>query len=141
MVGEDSKMSIVSEQKFNEELGFRLMQIRQEHKMSLQQLGAHIGVQYQQVQKYERGTSRISPMRLALCARIFEVGVEYFYGTDTEITDSGYSKAVLGIASEVADLPTLELKRSVFHLAKEINKYASDDEEEEIDIDKLKMRA
>ena len=134
-------MAIVSEEEFNKELGFRLMRVRQQHKMSLQQLGAHIGVQYQQVQKYERGTCRISPMRLALCARIFEVAIEYFYGTDTEITYSGYSKAVLNIAAEVADLPTLELKRSVFHLAKEINKYASDDDEDDLDINELKMRA
>jgi len=135
-------MANISEEEFNKELGFRLMQVRQQHKMSLEQLGAHIGVRYQQAQKYESGACRISPMRLALCAQIFEVGIEYFYGTDTEITGSGYSKAVLNIASEIAELPTLELKRSVFHMAREINKFASEDEEQEdVDIEKLRMRA
>ena len=45
------------------------------------------------------------------------------------------SKAVLNIVSEIAELPNLELKRSVFHMAREINRYASEDhEQEDMDI-------
>lgn len=135
-------MAISTEHEFNAALGQRLMKIRQSRRMSQAQLGAHIGVKYQQIQKYESGLVRITPMKLAVCAKIFEVGIDYFYGTDKESTDSGYSKAVLNIANEVNELPTIELKRSVFILAKEINRYVSEDEDQEnADVEKLRVSA
>ncbi len=42
-------------------------------------LGDAIGLTFQQVQKYERGTNRISASRLFELARVFDVSVEYFF--------------------------------------------------------------
>ena len=47
--------------------------------MSQEQLGAALGVTFQQVQKYEKGTNRIGAGRLYRISRILEVPVSYFY--------------------------------------------------------------
>lgn len=47
--------------------------------LSQQQLGSRLGVSFQQIQKYERGTNRIGAGRLFETARILGVGIDYFY--------------------------------------------------------------
>ena len=42
-------------------------------------LGDAIGVSYQQMQKYECGTNRISASRLFALSRVLDVPVEYFF--------------------------------------------------------------
>lgn len=117
-------MNIISEEKFNQLLGKRLTDIRMINKMSVSELAAHIGVSYQQANKYESGTNRMPPKRILMCAQLFEVGVDYFYGTDQEVTKYGYSKTVLMVAEEVCNLPTSGLRNSVFQMAKAINNYS-----------------
>ena len=47
--------------------------------ISQQKLGEHLGITFQQVQKYEKGTNRISASRLQEIARILEVSVAHFF--------------------------------------------------------------
>jgi transcriptional regulator with XRE-family HTH domain len=47
--------------------------------MSQEHLGALLGVTYQQVQKYERGTNRIGSSRLHDLCRVLAVPVSYFF--------------------------------------------------------------
>ncbi len=47
--------------------------------MSQERLGAQLGVTFQQVQKYERGTSRVGSSRLFEISRVLEVPVSYFF--------------------------------------------------------------
>ena len=47
--------------------------------MSLEVLGEQIGVTYQQVQKYEKGTNRVGASRLQLIASALQVPVGYFF--------------------------------------------------------------
>ena len=47
--------------------------------MSQGKLAEQLGVTFQQVQKYEKGTSRISASRLQTIARVFEVPVGFFF--------------------------------------------------------------
>ncbi len=47
--------------------------------MNQTKLGEAIGVSFQQMQKYERGTNRISASRLYDLARLLDVPVEYFF--------------------------------------------------------------
>lgn len=47
--------------------------------VSQEQLGAALGVTFQQVQKYEKGTNRIGAGRLYRISRILDVPVSYFY--------------------------------------------------------------
>ena len=47
--------------------------------MSQEALGDELNLSFQQVQKYERGTNRISASRLYELGRILDVPVSYFY--------------------------------------------------------------
>jgi len=115
-------MNTVYEEEFNKALGFRLMTLRQSHKMSQESLGIRLGIKYQQIQKYESGQVRMPPERIAACARILEVPVEYFFGTDSDDKKPHYNKAVLTVAAEIMALPNDDMRKSVYHLARTINK-------------------
>lgn len=43
------------------------------------QLGKALGLTFQQIQKYEKGTNRISASKLWDIARFFDVDIEYFF--------------------------------------------------------------
>jgi transcriptional regulator with XRE-family HTH domain len=47
--------------------------------MSQERLGAALGLTFQQVQKYERGATRIAASRLQQLSHILQVPVEFFF--------------------------------------------------------------
>ena len=56
------------------------VRLRRKHMgLSQDKLGAHIGLTFQQVQKYERGANRISASKLFEISNLLKVPVEYFY--------------------------------------------------------------
>ena len=60
-------------------VGRRLRQRRIALGISQEQLGAELGLTFQQVQKYEKGQNRISAGRLYKLSVILSVSVEYFF--------------------------------------------------------------
>ena len=60
-------------------VGARVRLRRKLQGMTQAGLGDAIGLTFQQVQKYERGTNRISASRLYDLARVFDVPVDYFF--------------------------------------------------------------
>ena len=60
-------------------VGARLRQRRTLLGMTQTNLGDAIGVTFQQMQKYERGTNRISSSRLYALARVLDVPIAYFF--------------------------------------------------------------
>jgi transcriptional regulator with XRE-family HTH domain len=60
-------------------VGARLRVRRGQMDMSQSDLGERLGVTFQQIQKYERGTNRVGASRLFNMARVMEVPVNYFY--------------------------------------------------------------
>ena len=60
-------------------IGSKIYQLRLAKGLSRQQLSDMIGVTHQQLQKYEKGTNRISAGRLVLIARALEKSPEFFY--------------------------------------------------------------
>lgn len=50
--------------------------------MSQMELGEALGVSFQQVQKYEKGTNRVGATRLTQIATSLEVPMTYFYAGD-----------------------------------------------------------
>jgi transcriptional regulator with XRE-family HTH domain len=68
--------------------------------MSQERLADQLGLTFQQVQKYEKGTNRISASRLQEISRILEVPVPFFFegapqsgGTSRRSSDDGASLA------------------------------------------------
>lgn len=69
--------------------------------MSQQKLGDAIGLTFQQVQKYERGTNRVGSSRMFELARVLDVPVSYFFEEmGSDVAARGRQHA-FGIASEV----------------------------------------
>ena len=89
--------------------------------MSQEQLGASLNITFQQVQKYERGTNRISASRLYELGRILDVQVSYFYEgmTDDVIggqrpSDNDHNHDTPDGQDPFAKRETLELVRSYY---------------------------
>ncbi len=58
--------------------------------MTQQQLGNSVGIKFQQIQKYETGTNRISASRMWDIAATMEVPVSFFFeGLDGQAPDMG----------------------------------------------------
>jgi transcriptional regulator with XRE-family HTH domain len=71
--------------------------------MSQERLGQQLGITFQQIQKYEKGTNRIGASRLQAIARILLAPVSYFFedapgnGTAAAVADA-FDKLDLDIA-------------------------------------------
>ena len=61
-------------------VGERMRDLRLSRDLSQRSLGELIGVTFQQVQKYEKGTNRITVARLNDVCGVFNVGFDYFLG-------------------------------------------------------------
>ncbi len=93
--------------------------------MSQTTLGEAIGLTFQQVQKYERGTNRVSSSRLYDVARVLDVPVEFFFeDMPAEVVGSSPSQR-RGKAKEraryefdpMAKRETLELVRAYYKIS------------------------
>ena len=60
-------------------VGARLRQRRNLVGLSQTKLSESVGLTFQQIQKYERGTNRISSSRLYEFAKVLDVSVSYFF--------------------------------------------------------------
>ncbi|RYH11835.1 helix-turn-helix domain-containing protein [Tropicimonas sp. IMCC6043] len=77
--------------------------------MTQQQLAEKVGIKFQQIQKYETGTNRISASRLWEIAEALKVSVAYFF--------EGLERGADGIPPGddlLADREALELVRSYY---------------------------
>ncbi len=63
-------------------IGNKVNQLRLAQGTTRHQLAAKIGVTHQQLQKYEKGTNRVTASRLADLARALAVDVSYFFEED-----------------------------------------------------------
>ena len=65
--------------------------------MSQEKLGEHLGLTFQQVQKYEKGVNRIGAGRLFHVARILGVPIDYFYeGVLDQLPSRGFAEEAAG---------------------------------------------
>ena len=94
--------------------------------MSQQKLGEAIGLTFQQVQKYERGTNRVGSSRMFELARVLDVPVSYFFEEmGSDVAARGRQHA-FGIATEAPNAgagadpmtkrETLELVRAYYRI-------------------------
>jgi len=84
--------------------------------LTQEKLGKALGLTFQQVQKYERGTNRISASRLHQLGGILDVPVSYFFDEMDE-ADAGPRRAPAGNDIEpdpATKRETLELIRAYY---------------------------
>jgi transcriptional regulator with XRE-family HTH domain len=70
---------VKSPSSLDEEIGRRLRTRRVLIGMTQEGIAEALGITFQQVQKYEKGTNRISASRLLRIAEVLGTGVGYFY--------------------------------------------------------------
>jgi len=64
------------------EVGKRVRFFRMKAGLSQETVGDALGLTFQQIQKYEKGSNRIAPSRLLGMAKLFKVSVSSFFGGD-----------------------------------------------------------
>ena len=80
-------------------VGSRVRMRRQMLAMSQEKLGAALGLTFQQVQKYEKGATRISASRLQQISHILQTSVEFFFeGAPNASAPHGSNKSELWMA-------------------------------------------
>ncbi len=92
--------------------------------MTQTDLGDALGLTFQQVQKYERGTNRISASRLYGLSQVFDVTVEYFFedmppdiAANSPAKGRGKAKKPPGYELDpIAKRETLELVRAYYNI-------------------------
>jgi transcriptional regulator with XRE-family HTH domain len=106
-------------QAVDEAVGKRVRLLRLARSLSQSELASQIGVSFQQVQKYERGTNRMSASKLVAIADTLGVSVSDLFG---DASNALGKSTALPIAVDVALMRTLsemkddKLKRAVFAL-------------------------
>ncbi|WP_330169156.1 helix-turn-helix transcriptional regulator [Bartonella grahamii] len=60
-------------------IGKRIRHRRIAMRLSQKELGSHLGVSFQQIQKYEKGSNRVSAGCLLKIANILDVPITFFY--------------------------------------------------------------
>lgn len=108
------------------EVGRRIRARRKAMGLSTQTLGDHIGVSYQQCEKYEKGANRVSASMLVRIAQRLETTVGALVGEDgapapvqDDLSAFLHSSAGLRLATAAKDLPPHVLS-AVIGLAKDL---------------------
>jgi len=78
-VQESSMASKKSPNPIDTHVGSRVRLRRMMFGMSQEKLGERLGITFQQIQKYEKGTNRIGASRLQAIARVLSVPVSFFF--------------------------------------------------------------
>lgn len=70
----------------SKEIGAKIRSRRREMGLSQEQLAELLDVTYQQVQRYENGSNRLSVEKIQLIAAVMVVPLDYFFGSPTTET-------------------------------------------------------
>ena len=95
-------------------VGKRLRQRRTFVGMTQEQLGAALGITFQQIQKYERGANRIGASRLFDICRILDVPPQFFFEVMPE-SSGGAAVSALPLparSDDPVDRETMDLVRA-----------------------------
>jgi transcriptional regulator with XRE-family HTH domain len=110
---------------YDVEVGRRIRARRMATQMSQMDLAGRLGVTFQQVQKYEKGTNRVAAGRLKRIARILDVPILYFFDDgDEPLTDSipplASNARALRLMRAYSRIDNLALQQSILDLTEKI---------------------
>ena len=113
------------------EIGRRLRQARLVENLTQDGLAQRLGISFQQVQKYENGTNRVSSSRLWAIANSLGIPITYFF-EDLEQTDispgvplddeNSLPDRTIRVARMLNEMPDGDVKDKVFGLIKAFSK-------------------
>jgi transcriptional regulator with XRE-family HTH domain len=94
----------------DEAIGQRIRQRRLEVHMSQGELGDHLNVSYQQVQKYEMGMNRVGSAQLAKIAKVLKCDTAFLFG------DNGNAASTSKIIAFLATKDGLDINEAMIRL-------------------------
>lgn len=105
-------------QKIDDHIAMRLTAARRSAGLSQEQASEPIGITFQQLQKYERGTNRVSGAKLALLAETYGVEIGWIFAgapglNGTKHTTTDWGSQVISLAGGA------ELCRAICSLSRE----------------------
>ncbi|MHC2021422.1 helix-turn-helix domain-containing protein [Methylobacterium sp. CM6247] len=118
-------MTVKSATDVDRTVGLRIATLRKEKGLSQTELGQHVGVTFQQIQKYEKGANRISSGRLQQIAQFLEVPMSTLFG-DHEAEEHSDAFGFLREAGAVdllrayAAIESDQLRRDVLQLVRTV---------------------
>jgi transcriptional regulator with XRE-family HTH domain len=104
-------------------VGHRLREVRIMRGLTQTQLGERLGISFQQVQKYEKGTNRIGSSRIWDMCGILDVPVSFFFEGlgDDKSDDEKISRRALQLAKELDRIADDDVKTNFLQLLKVYN--------------------
>lgn len=103
-------------------VGTNLRMLRQQRNMTQTELGDALSITFQQIQKYEKGSNRVSASKLADIAKFLNISVASFFegsgleGKDTTVLP--YSREALKIAEAFDAISDPRVKTQLRQLTK-----------------------
>ncbi|WP_299566467.1 helix-turn-helix transcriptional regulator [uncultured Sulfitobacter sp.] len=104
-------------------VGRRLKQIRTLRRLSQTDVANHLGLSFQQIQKYEIGSNRIAASRLFELAQIFDVSPAYFFDGvyDTPANDMSKRDPSMEIVSALAAIKDDAVKSRIVTFIEDVS--------------------
>lgn len=88
--------------------------------MSQEKLGESLGITFQQIQKYEKGTNRIGASRLQHIATVLKVPVSFFFedapGTPDDVMDASGSRPASYVVDFLSSSEGLSLNKAFIRI-------------------------
>jgi transcriptional regulator with XRE-family HTH domain len=111
-------------------IGERIRSRRIRAGVSQENLGKPLGITFQQIQKYEKGTNRVSAGRLLKIAEVLECDVmDFFEGlrdnrtrAAAEFSQFLSTKEGIAIVEAMVKIKTQEMRRTVIDIAEKLGK-------------------
>lgn len=100
------------------EVGRRIRVARRMKGVTQQRLAKELGVSFQQIQKYEKGATRISVSKLKTIAKFLRVPIYFFFQNETDGIAAGDDEGMLQL---LADRDAALLMRAFSRIEKNIN--------------------
>jgi transcriptional regulator with XRE-family HTH domain len=112
------------------QIGERIRSRRIRAGVSQENLGKPLGITFQQIQKYEKGTNRVSAGRLLKIAEVLECDVmDFFEGlrdnrtrAAAEFSQFLSTKEGIAIVEAMVKIKTQEMRRTVIDIAEKLGK-------------------
>jgi transcriptional regulator with XRE-family HTH domain len=109
------------------EVGRRVRAFRLQKGLSQEKLADQLGVTFQQVQKYEKGTNRVAAGRLQRIAEILEVPITEFFtqhkangSAQNELSELLDTAAALRLVRSYSRIRDAKLQQAVLHFVEKV---------------------
>ena len=112
--------SLNNEQELNRMIGRQITLARNMAYMALKQVAGQLGITYQQLQKNEKGTNRISAARLFEVSQILNQPITFFYNGVIDDLKPHIGYLELKAACSLKKIPNIKTKQQLIKLIEQM---------------------